>query len=134
MIYSVTSQTKTKTGGGPLDPHRNSVQNAGVFAPGARTASLLVVGIPWYYHGLCTTMVLNMYYQWSMYYHGLCTSIPRAPQMNPQDAKAGQKDPNTRMNRAVIRATEVKLCVYWEVLAGGPLLDRLWGSQIQDIT
>ena len=55
-------------GGGPLDPHRNSVQNAGVFASGARTATLLVVGIPWYYHGLWTTMVYVL--PWSMYYHG----------------------------------------------------------------
>ena len=29
-----------------MDPHRNSVQNAGVLASGARTATPLVIGIP----------------------------------------------------------------------------------------
>ena len=60
-------------GGGPFDPHSTSVQNAGVFASGARTATPLVVGIPWYYHGLCTTMVYVL--PWSMYYHGLCATM-----------------------------------------------------------
>ena len=32
-------------GGGPLNPRRNSVQNASVLASGARTATLLVVAI-----------------------------------------------------------------------------------------
>ena len=71
-------------GGGPLDPHRNSVQNAGV--SGARTATPLVVGIPWYYHGLCTTMVYVL--PWSMYYHGLCTKLV---QTRPPGAKPPPK-------------------------------------------
>ena len=43
--------TEMCPGGGPLDPHRNSVQNAGGFASGARTATPLVVGIPHAYIG-----------------------------------------------------------------------------------